>query len=392
MGRWRRHIYRGVAETLQRDYDLEPGAVLETAWEELDPRVQHDLLWGTGDAAHHLHVAQRPVGPQMGRHVRRHHPQAALAVPQHEKPACSGGSWKSTCAWSPAASASGQRLNPQACAVTLTTRSPAFADGPSRIAARGVRAGRSPTPGSSSPSWSWTRPARRSPPRTWSRRSAAGWRSSSDVGLDYLTLDRTAPTLVRRRNAANPPGRPDRLRPGRRAVHPRRAVDRPAPARQRPAAGHARPAARPGQHGRRRRARRGHDVGGRSHRRFRPRPGRPRRAGRRHRPGRADHRRAGEPHRRSFSPAGGEIAVPERRRPIGERKLDRPRRDAQQPQERRRRDPARRVRLRHRRLRLGQELAGQRHPRRGAAPRSQRRRWASPAPTSGSTASNISTR
>jgi excinuclease ABC subunit A len=49
MGRWRRHIYRGVAETLERKFGLAAGTALETAWEELDPRVQQALLWGTGD-------------------------------------------------------------------------------------------------------------------------------------------------------------------------------------------------------------------------------------------------------------------------------------------------------------------------------------------------------
>ena len=49
MGRWRRHIFRGVAETLERKHGLPPGTVLETAWEELDPQVRHALLWGTGD-------------------------------------------------------------------------------------------------------------------------------------------------------------------------------------------------------------------------------------------------------------------------------------------------------------------------------------------------------
>ena len=53
-----------------------------------------------------------------------------------------------------------------------------------------------------------------------------------NVGLDYLTLDRAGRHAVGRRGPAHPPGDPDRLEPGRRALHPRRAVDRPAPARQ----------------------------------------------------------------------------------------------------------------------------------------------------------------
>src|SRR5208282_3442328 len=49
MGRWKRHIFRGVAETLERKYGLSSGTALETAWEELDERVRQALLWGTGD-------------------------------------------------------------------------------------------------------------------------------------------------------------------------------------------------------------------------------------------------------------------------------------------------------------------------------------------------------
>jgi excinuclease ABC subunit A len=49
MGRWKRHIFRGVADTLERKHGLAPGSVLETAWEELDERVRQALLWGMGD-------------------------------------------------------------------------------------------------------------------------------------------------------------------------------------------------------------------------------------------------------------------------------------------------------------------------------------------------------
>ncbi|MCL2005122.1 MAG: excinuclease ABC subunit UvrA [Planctomycetaceae bacterium] len=49
MGRWRRHIFQGVAEALEKMYDLPPHSVLETAWEEVDRRVQKAILYGTGD-------------------------------------------------------------------------------------------------------------------------------------------------------------------------------------------------------------------------------------------------------------------------------------------------------------------------------------------------------
>ena len=60
-----------------------------------------------------------------------------------------------------------------------------------------------------------------------------------DVGLDYLTLSRVVRHAVGRREPAHPPRLADRLRPHRRALCARRAVDRPAPARQRAAARNA---------------------------------------------------------------------------------------------------------------------------------------------------------
>ena len=78
------------------------------------------------------------------------------------------------------------------------------------------------------------------------------------------------------RGAAHPARDPDRERPRRRPLHPRRAVDRPAPARQPATARHPRAAARPREHAHRRRARRGDDRGGRPPRGHRARaPGMP---------------------------------------------------------------------------------------------------------------------
>ena len=52
LGRWRRHIYQGVADTVERLRDLPAGTLLETPWNQLDPDLQDLLLYGTGD----LHV------------------------------------------------------------------------------------------------------------------------------------------------------------------------------------------------------------------------------------------------------------------------------------------------------------------------------------------------
>ena len=48
VGKWRRHIYDGVAETLELDLSLPKGAVLKTAWAELSEDVRKSLLYGTG--------------------------------------------------------------------------------------------------------------------------------------------------------------------------------------------------------------------------------------------------------------------------------------------------------------------------------------------------------
>ena len=49
LGRWRRCIYQGVADTMERVWELEPGVLLETPWNELAEEHQQMWLWGTGD-------------------------------------------------------------------------------------------------------------------------------------------------------------------------------------------------------------------------------------------------------------------------------------------------------------------------------------------------------
>lgn len=48
IGRWRRHVYEGVAETLERVNKLEAGYILSTPWQDLPAKIQQQMLYGTG--------------------------------------------------------------------------------------------------------------------------------------------------------------------------------------------------------------------------------------------------------------------------------------------------------------------------------------------------------
>ena len=193
-----------------------------------------------------------------------------------------------------------------------------------------------------------------------------------DVGVGYLSLDRAAATLSRRRGAADPAGDPDRLVAGRRALHPRRALDRPAPARQRAPDRDARAAARPRQHGDRGRARRGHDA------RRRPPldlgPGAGEHGGRVVAEGTAEEVEAvPDSLTGQFLAGTRRIEVPERGAARRAATSTIEGATAAQPQEASTSSPARRVLLRDRRVGLGEVHAGQRRALQGrrqpAAPR-----------------------
>src|SRR5262249_32311231 len=49
MGRWRRHIYKGVADTMERKLEIESETMLETPWKDLSPELKNYWLHGTGD-------------------------------------------------------------------------------------------------------------------------------------------------------------------------------------------------------------------------------------------------------------------------------------------------------------------------------------------------------
>ncbi len=192
IGRMARCRFRGVAAYLEKLYGLPAGSVLETAWEELDPRCQQALLYGTGDA--HITFTWRsgPLGKKFGGQfegiipglLQSYHLYRGTLREAYFEPYMS---------LLPCPECGGSRLNRQAMAVTLTTASPKFADKPARslpeVCALPV-----------SDAIEFFRQLELTPLKEAIAgellkevRGRLGF--LADVGLDYLSLDRAAPTL-----------------------------------------------------------------------------------------------------------------------------------------------------------------------------------------------------
>jgi len=192
MGRWRRHIYQGVADTIEHKRSLAKGTMLDTPWRELDAALRHLWLHGTGDEHITYTWRQGASGHKYGGKfegiipslIDKHRgSQSKMQIRQLEK----------YMQVMHCASCDGLRLNPQARAVTITSTHPRFAARPARSlpevcslpineamdffselqldATRAMIAGEA----------------------LKEIRGRLGF--LSNVGLDYLTLDRTAPTL-----------------------------------------------------------------------------------------------------------------------------------------------------------------------------------------------------
>jgi len=192
IGRWRRTLYRGVAEMLERKYNLPPGTVLETAWEELDPAWQHALLWGTGDEHITFTWRRGPNGHKWGGTYEGIIPRL-LAQYRNTRSRPLRRRLEKYMRVLPCPECGGQRLNAQARCVRLETASPEFAGRPERslpeVCALSVGEAQE-----------FFRELKLDPTsRTIAAEALKEVRGRlkflADVGLDYLTLDRTAPTL-----------------------------------------------------------------------------------------------------------------------------------------------------------------------------------------------------
>jgi excinuclease ABC subunit A len=192
MGRWKRHIYEGVADTMERKLSLEEGALLDVPWRELTQQQRDIWLWGTGDE-HITFTWRKGNAPMMwggkfdglipellakhgstGSKMQRRQLEKYMSVVRC--PECRG-----------------ERLNPQARNMLLTSTDAKFAERPARslpqVCSMAIR---DASDFFAAVALDDTR-AKIAAEALKEIRGRLGF--LMNVGLDYLTLDRTAPTL-----------------------------------------------------------------------------------------------------------------------------------------------------------------------------------------------------
>jgi excinuclease ABC subunit A len=192
LSRWKRHIYAGVAATLERLHGLEEGHLLETPWEALTEEQRRWWLWGTGEQ--HITFTWRGgkspqkyggtfdgIIPQLLDKYRGAKSKSLIAKLEQfmnviECPDCSG-----------------ERLCPQARAVTIQTAAAGFEQAQRKTLPQVCH-----LPVSAAQQF-FSRLELSDSQRTIVAEVLKEIRGRlgflSNVGLDYLSLDRTAPTL-----------------------------------------------------------------------------------------------------------------------------------------------------------------------------------------------------
>ena len=192
LSRWKRHIYKGVADTIERKHKLPAATLTETPWQDLTDEQQYLWLWGTGDE--HITYTWRGgknsqkyggtfdgIIPELLDKYRNAKSKSMIA--KLEKfmnvigcPDCNG-----------------QRLNPQARSVVLTTTHKAFGEKPGctlpEVSAMPIEEAEK-----FFSDLTLDKIATKVASEVLKEiRGRLGF--LSNVGLDYLSLERTAPTL-----------------------------------------------------------------------------------------------------------------------------------------------------------------------------------------------------
>ena len=192
LGRWRRHIYKGVAETVERNLGLDEGTMLETAWEELPEKLQDYWLYGTDD----LHITYTWRGGNSPMKYGGTFSGVVSELDEKYKQLKSSSKIRALeeymnevdCAW-----CEGQRLNQQSRHYRLQTANEKFAaDGNMSLPQVCQLSIADAAEFFTGLELDETRALVASEPLK-EIRNRLGF--LLNVGLDYLTLDRTAPTL-----------------------------------------------------------------------------------------------------------------------------------------------------------------------------------------------------
>ncbi|MBI2823924.1 MAG: excinuclease ABC subunit UvrA [Planctomycetia bacterium] len=192
LGRWRRHIFHGVAETIEHHLSLPAGSILETPWQDLDRDIVKQMLYGTGD----LHIT---FTWRHGAGVHKYGGKFAGIIPdllskyRNSKSGMQRRQLEKYMRVVGCVECAGARLNPQARSVTVASRNPRFGDSPGRSLPQVCSLSIAEAADFfSALELDATRQAIAAEVLK-EIRGRLGF--LVNVGLDYLTLDRTAPTL-----------------------------------------------------------------------------------------------------------------------------------------------------------------------------------------------------
>ncbi|MEC7564210.1 MAG: excinuclease ABC subunit A, partial [Planctomycetota bacterium] len=192
LGRWKRHIYKGVSDTVGRERDWEPDYLLSTPWQDLTQQARDVLLWGTGT----MHITYTWRG---GHSPMKYGGQFEGIIPELKT---KYGSSKSRIQMRRlerymntilCPECFGQRLVPQARNMLIESSHPQFAEDPQqslpavcKLSVKDAVSFFSEMQFDSNSALIAEEPLKEI-------RNRLGF--LVNVGLEYLTLDRTAPTL-----------------------------------------------------------------------------------------------------------------------------------------------------------------------------------------------------
>ncbi len=192
LGRWKRHIYDGVAETMDRKLGLGDDHLLRTPWAKLTDAERRVWLWGTDDE--HITFTWRN-----GKNSQKYGGTFEGVIPElvdkyrNAKVKALINKLEAYMNIIRCPDCHGERLNPQARSVRITTTSADFADQPSRTLPEVCRL---PVVEAEQFFGALVLDDTQQKIAHEALKEIRGRLGFlTNVGLDYLSLDRTAPTL-----------------------------------------------------------------------------------------------------------------------------------------------------------------------------------------------------